>query len=119
MVVTENFERINNRFVQKIAEIRRLQEQIDVNVGNLKALALKQFDSGYTVNVDGVNYTQNMEYPQSMREVIDWYAVNSVIVNKTVTDIIDVEIGDKVKVRTPEERYFRMMSGRDDEGIDY
>jgi Na+/phosphate symporter len=77
---TRERERINNRFSQKIAEIKRLQEQLDTNIHNLKALIIKEIDSGSTVIVNDIPFSRQIK--ENNFEYVDIYNIESVIVDK-------------------------------------
>jgi hypothetical protein len=73
---TRDIERINNRFSQKIAEIKRLQEGLDLNIRNLKALVVIQLEDGYSLTTDGHKTFK------SLLDYTDWYSVDSVVASK-------------------------------------
>ena len=81
MLTEREIERINNRFVQKIEEIKRLQAGLEMNIRNLKALAVKTFGEGYTLTINGGFFSKETE-TVDIRDGYDWTKVHSVVVSK-------------------------------------
>ena len=77
-----SLEHINNRFIQKIAEIKRLQESITVDRENLKVLAVRQFDEGYVIDVNNMRFSNEDTSTDFFAESIGWDHVDSVVVSK-------------------------------------
>lgn len=75
-------ERINNRIVQKIEEIKRLQAGLDVNVANLKALAIKELELEKTLIIDGRKFSGSAITNIVLNQYMDWSSVKSVVVSK-------------------------------------
>jgi hypothetical protein len=75
-------ERINNRLVQKIEEIKRLQAGLDVNVANLKALAIKELELEKTLIIDGRKFSGSAITNIVLKQYMDWSSVKSVVVSK-------------------------------------
>lgn len=75
------FEGINNRFKQKIAEIQMMKEMLEINTENLKLLAVREFEKGNVLTVNGGFFSKETETVHIL-DCYNWTEVHSVVITR-------------------------------------